>query len=643
MKFLDQIAVGLRPGAQKLSALLLLSLSLAGCGGGGGSPAPAVTPPIISASPVAANVVEGQTATFSVTAVGSSPLGYQWQQSMNSGATWSNALGTTTSLSYTTALTTLANNGILYRVVVSNSAGSVTSDSALLSVSAVQPVPVIGTQPSAATVTAGQTATFTVAANSILPLTYQWQKSVDSGTIWSSAPGTATLSNYTTAPTTLPDDNGVLYRVVVSNSGGSVTSDSALLTVAGAPTPPVIGTQPSATTVTVGQTATFTVGTSGTLPLIYQWKQSADGGANWSNASGTATTSSYSKSATTPSDNGSLYRVVVTNTAGSATSDAALLTVNSATPNSTERQVNATATDGLITAQPSVEAPHVVINPSPAVTASGKLLVFLPGTQGVPTQYRYLLRAGANRGFHAVGLNYVNRQAMGGLCQGSSDPDCFWNARRVVIFGGLPPVSNQTPVATADSIFNRLYKLLGYMHSNYPSEGWGQFIKSDSTVNWSKVILAGHSQGGGHVGVLAKTVLLSRAVYFSSPEDWRGFFGPGSPANWSAKTNVTPASRQYGFGADLDTFVPNSHAIAHWDNLQLSKPNSGPVLVDNSSAPFGNSHQLHTALNFNPASQAGSDNLSQHGITVLDTATPLDGSGKPLFDSIGVWAYLCFE
>lgn len=75
-------------------------------------------------------------------------------------------------------------------------------------------------------------------------------------------------------------------------------------------------------------------------------------------------------------------------------------------PASIERQINATTTDTSITAAPAgAEAPHVAITPSPAVSARGKLLVFLPGTQGRPTQYLYILRASARCGFHAVGLN----------------------------------------------------------------------------------------------------------------------------------------------------------------------------------------------------------------------------------------------
>ena len=312
-------------------------------------------------------------------------------------------------------------------------------------------------------------------------------------------------------------------------------------------------------------------------------------------------------------------------------------------PSSVERQINATTTDSGITAAPAgAEAPHVAITPSPAVSARGKLLVFLPGTQGRPTQYLYILRAGASRGFHAIGLNYPNQTAMGSLCQFSAEPDCYWTARRVVIHGGGTPVAGQSAVTTADAIVNRLYKLLGSLHATYPSENWGQYLAGGNTVDWSKVVLAGHSQGGGHAGVLAKEVALSRAVYFSAPEDWNE--KADRPAPWtSSRPNVTPSSQQFGFGADADTLIPNAHASAHWDSLGLPRPAGGPVLVDASTSPYSGSRQLRTALAFNPASTALTPALKNHGVTVVDTSTPLDGTGKPLFDTNGVWDYLCFQ
>jgi len=176
--------------------------------------------------------------------------------------------------------------------------------------------PTITTQPVSLTVTAGQTATFTVVASGTAPLGYQWRKN---GTNIAGA----TSASYTT-PATTTSDSGSTFDVVVSNSAGSATSASVKLTVNGATAAPSITTQPTSQTVSVGQTASFSVTASGTAPLSYQW--SKDGTA----ISG-ATSSSYTTPAATASDNGALFTVVVSNSAGSVASSAATLTVSGGT------------------------------------------------------------------------------------------------------------------------------------------------------------------------------------------------------------------------------------------------------------------------------------------------------------------------
>jgi hypothetical protein len=90
------------------------------------------------------------------------------------------------------------------------------------------------------------------------------------------------------------------------------------------PTAPSIASQPSSQTVTVGQTATFTVMATGTAALSYQWQKN--------NVAVTgATSANYTTPATTSADNGSLFRVVVSNAAGNTTSNQATLTINSST------------------------------------------------------------------------------------------------------------------------------------------------------------------------------------------------------------------------------------------------------------------------------------------------------------------------
>ena len=271
-------------------------------------PATTATAPAISSQPSSTAVVAGQAATFSVTATGSAPLIYQWQRGgvAISGATRS---------AYTTAATTSSNNGAQFRAVVSNSKGTATSNAATLTVNPAVIAPTISSQPANQTVTAGQTATFSVTASGTSPLSYQWQRG-------GAAISGATSSAYTTAATTSAD-NGGQFRVIVSNSKGSVTSNTATLTVNSAVIAPTISSQPANQTVTAGQTATFSVTASGTSPLSYQWQR---GGVAISGA----TSSAYTTAATTSSDNGAQFRAVVSNSKGTATSNAATLTVNSA-------------------------------------------------------------------------------------------------------------------------------------------------------------------------------------------------------------------------------------------------------------------------------------------------------------------------
>src|SRR5207245_468588 len=103
-----------------------------------------------------------------------------------------------TGASYTTPATTTADSGATFSVVVSNTAGTVTSAAATLTVSAAAVAPTITTQPVNQTVTAGQTATFTVVAGGTAPLSYQWNKN-------GAALSGATSSSYTTPATTSSD------------------------------------------------------------------------------------------------------------------------------------------------------------------------------------------------------------------------------------------------------------------------------------------------------------------------------------------------------------------------------------------------------------------------------------------------------
>ena len=182
-----------------------------------------ISVPTVSTQPKSITVASGKAATFKVVASGNG-LSYQWQYKPASVASWKIWSGKTTASVTVTASS--SNNGCQYRVVVKNAAGSVTSSAAKLTLSSVSK-PVISTQPKNASAVLGKTATFQVAATGS-GLTYQWQYSKNSGSTWLTWSG-KTSSSVTVNATA--NNSGWLYRCIVKNAAGSVTSSSAKLTV----------------------------------------------------------------------------------------------------------------------------------------------------------------------------------------------------------------------------------------------------------------------------------------------------------------------------------------------------------------------------------------------------------------------------
>jgi hypothetical protein len=175
--------------------------------------------------------------------------------------------------------------------------------------------PTITSQPASLKIVAGQPASFNVAATGTAPLTYQWNKG--------GSPINGANSSSYTIPSVTTGDNNAQFTVVVGNSVGSATSNSAVLTVTSTAVAPAITTQPASQTVVAGKSATFNVAATGTAPLTYQWSR---GGSPINGAN----SSSYTIPTVANGDNNAQFTVVVTNSAGSATSNAATLTVTAA-------------------------------------------------------------------------------------------------------------------------------------------------------------------------------------------------------------------------------------------------------------------------------------------------------------------------
>lgn len=191
----------------------------------------------------------------------------------------------------------------------------------------------IVTAPVATTVNVGSTATFSVIASGVAPLTYQWLH--NGAQVSGAVNDTLLLANAQSA------DAGS-YSVLVSNDTGTVLSPAATLTVvpAGSGTAPTITTQPASRTATVGGSVSFSVVAQGSFPLSYQWKF------NGLPISG-AVTSTLSLTNVQLANSGS-YTVVVSNNFGAVTSAGASLAVSTATgaPTITTQPVGQSVTAG---------------------------------------------------------------------------------------------------------------------------------------------------------------------------------------------------------------------------------------------------------------------------------------------------------
>lgn len=169
--------------------------------------------------------------------------------------------------------------------------------------------PTITMHPMPQTACVGGTATFSVSAVGIGPLTYQWRKS--GMTIHGATGSSLTISNVSAGDA---DD----YDCVVTSNGGSTPSNTATLTVLSSL---VIVDQPVSQTACLGGSASFSVSAAGDPPITHQWRK---GGMPINGANGPTLTINP-----VTSGDFDVYDCVVTGSCGSIVSVSAALTVQS--------------------------------------------------------------------------------------------------------------------------------------------------------------------------------------------------------------------------------------------------------------------------------------------------------------------------
>jgi len=287
------------------------------------------------------------------------------------------------------------------------------------------------------------------------------------------------------------------------------------------------------------------------------------------------------------------------------------------------------------------------------VPSNHKLLVFMPSARGTPATFTLVAKEGARLGYHVIGLMYQNDVVLAQACPRAPDPSsCYENVRLDVLDGGDRsfPVAD---VSEANSIDNRLTKLLLYLDSAYPDEGWSRFLKHGEP-RWSRIAVAGHSQGGGQAAMIAKIRRVARVVMFSSVPD---SLPAGQAPAWLS-SHLTPPNRYFGLAHECDAFF--RPIVAGWDSIGMgasvattpdptrpgtacrlwtSTSRNAPVAPEDGASPYGRTHVLITNL---LPQTGGYVHMSSHHSTANDLYTPLEGDGMTP-KLLAAWHYVLGE
>jgi hypothetical protein len=186
---------------------------------------------------------------------------------------------------------------------------------------------------------------------------------------------------------------------------------------------------------------------------------------------------------------------------------------------------------------------YVLFNPGTPSTAN--LLVFLTGTFGKPPGPTRFLHQAADAGYRVISLDYNDEPAVNVYCP-QRPPACSADFRRMRTFGDGISIDGSFDNSGAESIVNRLVKLLAYLDREDPQQNWAGYL-DNGMPNWSRIALAGQSQGAGMTAFIAKRQAIARAILFSSPWD---FVAPNrkfqTMAPWLSLPAATPMERWFG-------------------------------------------------------------------------------------------------
>lgn len=288
--------------------------------------------------------------------------------------------------------------------------------------------------------------------------------------------------------------------------------------------------------------------------------------------------------------------------------------------------VSPTATDPGITNFTADHHAYLATNVPPR----NKLFLFIPGTTAIPADYTNVTRTAAEMGFHAVSLAYANGESVNALCGHAATPLLFEQVRLEILDG--VDRSTTVNVSRSDSLEHRLIRFLQYADAQWPAENWGQFL-GGTNILWTNLVVAGHSQGGGHAGILAKQHEVARCLMFDATDWWI----PGKrPANWIYAPGATPAHRHFALAHTLDPIGSNTFRVT-WIAYGLAQFGAERRFESEPGPPYSWSHSFWTDTE-PTRTPAGGDN-DYHNGPVVDWCLPFAADGvTPLYKPI--WQFM---
>ncbi|MDR4953639.1 hypothetical protein REB14_15785 [Chryseobacterium sp. ES2] len=173
---------------------------------------------------------------------------------------------------------------------------------------------------------------------------------------------------------------------------------------------------------------------------------------------------------------------------------------------------------------------------------NNKILLWLTGTNGSTNRIpQSFFKTALDQGYRIIALSFISTPGVSQVCVGNKlneDVNCAAEFRRKRIYGD--DVFSSIPDQYQDAIIPRLIKLLQYLSKNDKEGEWSQYLdqNTDKPV-WTKIAIAGQSQGGGMAEFIAQHESVARVLSFSGGWDYSNS-KLKKIAGWYSQKSITP-------------------------------------------------------------------------------------------------------